>query len=106
MALWSRSGGEDVHFKLQFEGANPHAEWQSLEPHSGATTYLVGNRPEAWIHDVPHFGRIVRRNLYDGIDLVLYGADDKLEYDLVLHPGASACVFPGNRIYLSVRTAI
>ena len=90
VAFWSRSGGEDVHFKLQFEGANPHAEWQSLEPHSGATTYLVGNRPEAWIHDVPHFGRIVRRNLYDGIDLVLYGADDKLEYDLVLHPGADA----------------
>jgi hypothetical protein len=88
VTFWSRSAGENVHFQLQFEGANPGAKWDSLEPHAGATTYVVGNRPEAWIHDVPHYGRIVRRNLYAGIDLVLYGAGDQLEYDLVLHPRA------------------
>jgi hypothetical protein len=88
LTFWNRAAAEDVRFELQFEGANPSAAWQNLEPQPGTTTYMEGNRPERWIHDVPRYSRLVLPNLYRGIDLVLYGAEDKLEYDLVLHPGA------------------
>jgi len=78
----------DARFVLVFDAANPQARWESLDPLPGVTSYTLGNQPERWIHDVPHFGRLIRRNLYDGIDLVLYAAGPDLEYDLVLHADA------------------
>lgn len=88
IVLARSSAAATVRFTIEFDGANPSADWQTADPQPGATSYILGNRPERWLIGLPHFGRIVRRNLYEGIDLVLYSRDGNLEYDLVLHPGA------------------
>jgi hypothetical protein len=80
--------GVDSQFEVEFSDANTPVAWERLEPLPGATTYIIGNRPEFWLRDVPEFGRLVRRNLYDGIDLVLYGSGSDVEYDLALRAGA------------------
>ncbi len=52
--------------------------------------YFKGRDAEKWIRNVPMFKEVLFSNLYKGIDLKIYGtADGKIEYDWVIHPGAS-----------------
>jgi hypothetical protein len=51
-------------------------------------SYFIGRDSSKWVTDAPRYERLVRRNVYPGIDLVLYGADQQLEYDFVLAPHA------------------
>ncbi|MBL0161846.1 MAG: hypothetical protein IPP47_33035 [Bryobacterales bacterium] len=37
---------------------------------------------------MPSYRRLIRKDLYPGIDWELHGRDGQLEYDLVVHPGA------------------
>lgn len=50
--------------------------------------YFIGNNPKEWIKDIPTFGKIRYQELYDGIDVVFYGNQSQLEYDIVVKPGA------------------
>ena len=56
-------------------------------PTGGVSNYLNGNARGAWRTDVPHFARVRYTNLYRGIDVVYYGREGELEYDLIVHPG-------------------
>jgi hypothetical protein len=70
--------------RTTFPGAIPAADLtvEGLEPLPGRSNYFIGNDPAKWHTDVPHYGRVRYRNLYPGIDLVLYGNPQQLEYDL------------------------
>ncbi|MEA3190675.1 MAG: hypothetical protein QOD77_1257 [Thermoplasmata archaeon] len=73
---------------LRFEGADPEAAFAAdgLDPYY--TNYFVGD-PAAWRSSVPHFHRVTVHDLYPGIDLAYYAADDgSLEYDFIVNPGA------------------
>jgi hypothetical protein len=94
-------GGPDWQFQFDWEGAGGDSEWETLDPRPGTTSYIIGNWSDKWITGIPHFGRIVRRNLYDGIDLVLYGSESNLEYDLAIRAGAD----PG-KIRMRFRRAV
>jgi hypothetical protein len=74
---------EGMALSMEFEGANPaaHAEGMGLLP--GASNYLIGNDPRGWHTGIPNYARVRYRDLYPGIDLVYYGHQGQLEYDLV-----------------------
>jgi hypothetical protein len=76
-------------FRLKFLGSNSDAKAEGLERLPGTTNYIRGNNSNRWVQDVPSYGRVRIRDLYPGIDLVFYGQEGKLEYDLVLQPGAN-----------------
>jgi len=66
-------GGEGVHLKLRFLGANPHPRlepFQRLETH---VSYFLGNDPARWRADVPVWGGVRYVGLYPGVDLELSG---------------------------------
>jgi hypothetical protein len=46
--------------------------------------------PERWHTGIPLYGRIEYRDLYPGINLVLYGNGRQMEYAFLLAPGALA----------------
>jgi hypothetical protein len=77
---------EGMALSMIFEGANPgaYAEGMGLLP--GRSNYLIGNDPRAWRTRIPNYSRVRYRNLYPGIDLVYYGQQGQLEYDLVAAP--------------------
>jgi hypothetical protein len=52
------------------------------------TNFIRGRNPANWIADAPSFERLVRSNVYPGIDLRYYGDERHLEYDFVVSPGA------------------
>jgi hypothetical protein len=74
---------------LRFVGASPSVQPQAVGPQAGTANYLVGTRPEQWRTGVALYKSIKYRNLYPGIDLIYYGNQNRLEYDLVVAPGAS-----------------
>lgn len=55
----------------------------------GISNYFEGADPAKWFTRLPHFGSVVYKQIYPGIDLKLYFKDDHLEYDLVVAPGAN-----------------
>lgn len=74
--------------KLRFAGAQPAPAAEPLEPLPGVSNYFYGKNPARWRTRVPHYGRVLFRQVYPGIDVVFYGGDRRLEYDFLVAPGA------------------
>lgn len=74
--------------RLRFPGSNGLGSLEPAGPVSGRANYLRGRDPRRWVRDLPLYSRLVCRELYPGVDAVFYGEDDRLEYDLIVHPGA------------------
>ena len=75
--------------RLEWSGARATGEFNALEL-SGNTYRYCNNPPNPSLcaEGVQTYRRLVRRQLYDGIDWVIYGRGTDLEYDLIVHPGA------------------
>jgi hypothetical protein len=52
-----------------------------------ASNYLIGSDPSQWHTHIVNFARVRYPAVYPGIDLVYYGNQQQLEYDLVVAPG-------------------
>jgi uncharacterized protein (TIGR03437 family) len=61
---------------------------RGLEKLPGVSNYFIGNDPQKWRADIPHYARIEYQGVYPGIDMMCYGEGQQLEYDLVVAPGA------------------
>jgi Ricin-type beta-trefoil lectin domain-like/Beta-propeller repeat/FG-GAP-like repeat/Putative binding domain, N-terminal len=57
-------------------------------PLHSIVNYFVGSDSRQWRSNIPTYARIRVHDIAEGVDLVLYGSGDELEYDLVLAPGA------------------
>ena len=80
----------EVRLRLQFVGA----EVQPTSPEGrnelpGKSHYFLGKSETRWRTNVPHYSQVVYPGIYPGIDLIYYGRDGQLEYDLVVAPGAN-----------------
>ena len=54
----------------------------------GKVNYIVGNDPRRWRLGLPIYERVRYRELYPGVNVVYYGNQKQIEFDLVLRPGA------------------
>jgi hypothetical protein len=80
------AGGDRV--SLAVVGARRQAALAALEPAPGVTNYYFGRDPALWRSGVPHYGRLLVREVRPGVDLVWRSAGQDLEFDLVARPGA------------------
>lgn len=64
------------------------SELLALDPLSGRVNYFIGNDPTDWQTAIPTYGRVECRGVYPGIDLIYHGANEQLEYDFIVAPGA------------------
>src|SRR5204863_640875 len=74
--------------RMRLVGARPHPKLCGLEPSRCRVNYFLGNDPRKWRTGVPQFQRVKYEGVYPGVDLVYYGRQSELEYDLVVAPGA------------------
>ncbi len=82
--------GKKVYFyrlDLNFKDANKDVVIEEQDETGSVSNYYLNSCPDG-ILNVSHFGRLVYRNLYDGIDLAFYFAEGKLKYDFIVLPGA------------------
>ena len=73
--------------RMKFVGANANPRIGGEARQQGTVNYFMG-KPEQWRTKIPTYARVRYRSLYPGIDLVFYGNNRELEYDLVVSPGA------------------
>jgi len=72
---------------MEMVGANPSVQPVGQHPLPGKVNYLLGNDSVRWQADIPTFGRVEFPNIYNGINLVYYGNQGRLEYDFDVAPG-------------------
>jgi hypothetical protein len=80
---------QEASVRITAVGANPDAEIVGLDKLATRSNYLIGNNPKKWRTNIPGFGKVKYKDLYPGIDWIIYGNPQQLEYDLVIAPGAS-----------------
>jgi len=76
--------------RMKLSGALPGVRVEPLEKLAGISNYYLGNDPAKWRINVPQYARLVRHDVYPGIDMVFYGTEGHLEYDCIVKPGADA----------------
>ena len=74
--------------RMTLVGASPEPRLVGMEELPGKANYFIGNDPGKWRTNVPTYAKVRYEDLYPGIDLVYYGNQRQLEYDLVVRPGA------------------
>lgn len=85
-----RSGAKnEPGLRLRMIGADPKAQVTGLDPLPSRSFYLEGKDPSNWRTNVPSYSRVQYTGIYSGVDLVFYGNQSQLEYDLMVAPGAS-----------------
>ena len=75
--------------QLRWAGAEATPQVEGLGKESGKSNYLIGNNPAKWVQGVPAFSKVKYRNVYPGIDVVYYGNQHELEFDIDVAPGAN-----------------
>ena len=56
----------------------------------GTSNYILGASPARWRTNIPTFAKVRVHNIQSGVDLVVYGNQNQLEYDLDLAAGVAA----------------
>ncbi|MGH8279883.1 MAG: hypothetical protein ACRETQ_10030, partial [Gammaproteobacteria bacterium] len=52
------------------------------------SNYFIGNNPKHWHIRVTNYAAVRYRDIYPGVDWIVYGNPNRLEYDLVVAPHA------------------
>ena len=88
-AVWSLShNGKAAAVRMKTVGAEPEPFIEYVDRLPGISNYFIGNDPEKWRANIPHYSGVRYRDLYPGVDLVYHSKEGALEYDFVLTPGA------------------
>jgi hypothetical protein len=89
VALAKRSAEPESEavLRMRLAGANATAQVTGLEELPGKTNYLIGNDSTKWRTGIPNYAKVKYANVYRGVDLVYYGNQRQLEFDLVVQPG-------------------
>lgn len=74
--------------KTQFIGSNLLPTFTELKPSPHYENYFLGNDSTRWVSNLKLYNQINYVELYPGIDLNLYEANQTLKYDIIVAPGA------------------
>src|SRR5262245_39019589 len=78
--------GANVFFT--FEGASPAVSLEGRDELPGRYNYFRGTDPSQWHTDVRAYSSLRYQTLYPGVDVEVKERAGRLEYDLLLAPGA------------------
>lgn len=74
--------------KMKFLGADMSGIAEGKRQESHVKHYFLGSDPSRWARDVPAYGQVYLKHVYDGIDLRFDGKDSQLKYEFIVGPGA------------------
>ncbi len=77
-----------IPLRMELSGSNPRSEASGFDEMKSKSNYYTGSDPDSWITGVPHYSKVGYLDIYNGIDMVYYFNDDKLEFDFNVSPGA------------------
>ena len=84
----TRQSSAPDHIDMRFIGARTDAAPAGIDPLPGKINYFKGADAAKHFTQTESFSRVSYAALYPGIDIVYYGNQQHLEYDLAVSPGA------------------
>jgi len=73
--------------RLQFLETSQDSHIQPENQRDYRVNYFLEYAESRWITGVPTYESIIIKNLYQNIDLKIYGESNKIEYDFIVKPG-------------------
>jgi len=67
--------------RMKFLGANKRVRVEGLEESEAKVNYFRGNNPERWVRGARTYKKVIYRELYPDIDLVIYGEGGKIKHE-------------------------
>jgi hypothetical protein len=89
LALGGKHSKGSAALRLKMVGANAMPSFAASDELPGKSNYFIGNSPAKWRTNVPNYRKVTERGVYDGVDVVYYGNQRRLEYDFAVSPGAN-----------------
>jgi hypothetical protein len=88
-SLWlTRQGLLFDEARLVFRGARRDVSPAAIDPADYVVSYFDGRDESDWHTGIPTSKAVLYKDLYEGIDLKVYGTEKVVEYDWVVKPGA------------------
>ncbi len=75
-------------YLVHFIGCNDHAVYMPADKRDYYHNYFMGNDRNRWKGNVGLYGKVVQKDIYDGIDMVVYSGEHTVKYDFVISAGA------------------
>jgi hypothetical protein len=75
--------------RLIFLNAKKDPEMVPMEETKHRVNYFKGNDQSKWHVDIPTSQAILYKNIYNNIDLKIYGVEKQVEYDWMVKPGGN-----------------
>jgi hypothetical protein len=82
-------GGEMSSVRIAFAGANDAPRVAGVGDVVSHSNYLTGNDRASWRTSVASYSRLRYQDIYPNVDLIVYGHERQIEYDLVIGPHTS-----------------
>lgn len=79
---------ENSVVRMQFVGSDKNNRILGVEELPGKSSYFLGSDAAKWQTNVSQFAKIKQESVYPGVDVVYYGNQNQLEYDLIVSAGA------------------
>ena len=73
--------------RVRFEGASKFVQLEGIGEQEAKFNYFRGNDPQKWVSGAPSFQKVVYRELYLGIDLMVSGREGRMKNEYVVKPG-------------------
>jgi Beta-propeller repeat len=77
---------ETASLRVSLVGARANPTLRPERRQQSISNYFVGNDPAKWHRRVPNYAAVRYEQVYPGIDWVVYGNPQHLEYDFVVSP--------------------
>jgi hypothetical protein len=74
--------------RMKLVGTNVQSRAVGVAQFPGRGNYFIGPDPQQGRTDIPMYSKVEYRNVYRGIDQIFYGTQHRLEYELIVNPGA------------------
>ena len=76
--------------RMQMVNENPKARLVASDMEPGKVNYLVGRDRAKWHSDIPLYGRVEYKQVYDGVDVAFHAKGQQVEFDYLVKPNADA----------------
>jgi len=87
--LFQREEGEAKveNIRVKFAGMNEEVEVEGGEESEAKVNYFIGNDPERWVQGARTYKKVIYRELYPDIDLIVYGGEGKIKHEYRVRAG-------------------
>lgn len=90
--MTSRANLQDIRghaYRVNFLDAQLAPDYATVDKRTYYHNYFLGNDPQKWKGEVPLFGKIIQKNIYKGIDAIMYSEGNSVKYDFVVRQGST-----------------